>query len=332
MPSTVGNSRLPPFTKQEREIKHEVVAKVTDPAHPLTPQDGNKILYAGLLSGATSGVVTKTGTAPLERIKILSQNNKGEATNMFRMGAQAVKQEGIRSLWKGNAANCLRVVPQYALKFGVNDYIKDLVRDKKDSRKKLELSQLMLSGSISGFITMVSCHPLQVIRTRLSLASSNQGLAGTIAETARKEGVRGFYVGIGPAIVSGTPYIALQMTFHYGIFKPMMPAIALDGTWPNAAIGGTLASAMSGLCSNWCAQLITYPGEVVRTRLITDGQNGKPKVYTGAMDVFMKVLRNEGVKGLFKGYLANAVRAIPASMLQFAIMDGMRDFYLNASA
>jgi len=83
----------------------------------------------------------------------------------------------------------------------------------------------------------------------------------------------------------------------------------------------------SGLCSNWCAQLVTYPGEVIRTRLITDGMGGKPKVYNGMMSVCTLVLQNEGPKGFLKGYVANAVRAIPASMLQFAIMDTMREVY-----
>ena len=31
------------------------------------------VLIAGLMAGATSGVITKTGTAPFERVKILSQ-------------------------------------------------------------------------------------------------------------------------------------------------------------------------------------------------------------------------------------------------------------------
>jgi len=226
MPATVGHNRLPPFTKKEAALEKQVAENVAGKTH--SHDDGQKILYAGLLAGATSGVVTKTCTAPLERIKILSQNNKGANHNLFKIGADTVKQEGMRSLWKGNYVNCLRVIPQYALKFGVNDYVKDLVRDKKNPKAKLSLTQLMLSGSISGFITMVSVHPLQVLRTRQSLPGSEyKGTVSAITKIAQTEGIRGFYVGLPPALLSGTPYVALQMTFHYGVFKPLMPRLGL---------------------------------------------------------------------------------------------------------
>jgi len=110
------------------------------------------------------------------------------------------------------------------------------------------------------------------------------------------------------------------MTLHYGVFKDMMPQIGLTGAF---------ASAASGLCSNWVAQFVTYPGEVVRTRMIVDGMGGGARQYNGMLDVAAKAFAREGVKAFWKGFIANAVRAIPASALQFAIYDGTRDFWLN---
>lgn len=105
-------------------------------------------------------MITKTSTAPLERVKILLQvqaikkspspKYKGIRGTLVTI----MKEEGISSLWKGNGANCLRVVPVYALKFTFNDEIKRIVAQGKDIHK-LTFKQMILSGSLAGL--MQSC-------------------------------------------------------------------------------------------------------------------------------------------------------------------------------
>eukprot|EP00656_Telonema_subtile_P001862 TRINITY_DN10809_c0_g1_i1.p1 TRINITY_DN10809_c0_g1~~TRINITY_DN10809_c0_g1_i1.p1 ORF type:complete len:325 (+),score=53.25 TRINITY_DN10809_c0_g1_i1:122-1096(+) len=285
-------------------------------------ESAHRVLYAGLLAGATSGSITKTATAPLERIKILSQVNKSKLPpSLFAVGAEAVRTEGVRSLWKGNFTNCLRVIPQYSLKFGVYDFINELVKDPNNPDAPSTLPQKMTAGAMSGVVTILVCHPLQVLRTRLSLPGNHyNGVVDGVRKIISTEGPLSFYRGLTPTILSGTPYISLQLTFHYGIFRPLMPTLGIPD--------GPLASGASGLCSNLCAQLITYPGEVVRTRMISDGIGGKPPEYGGKMrEVIRKTFAKEGFRGFFKGYMANAVRAFPASILQFVIYDETKKFY-----
>jgi hypothetical protein len=75
--------------------------------------DNVKVLTAGAIAGA----VSRTATAPLERLKIFNQvgaisasaslYNKGvwrSLTNMYR-------DEGVRGFYKGNGTNCVKVVP-----------------------------------------------------------------------------------------------------------------------------------------------------------------------------------------------------------------------------
>ena len=75
-----------------------------------------------LLAGGASGVVTKSMTAPLERIKILlqlrsmSKVTASSSSSILGTMRAVLRDEGIRGFWKGNGANCTRVVPVYALK------------------------------------------------------------------------------------------------------------------------------------------------------------------------------------------------------------------------
>lgn len=79
--------------------------------------------------GGMAGAITKTVIAPLERIKILHQTQgmvlaKGtsaEYGGILQSFGKVLQREGWRSLWNGNGANVMRVIPNYGLRFSFND-------------------------------------------------------------------------------------------------------------------------------------------------------------------------------------------------------------------
>jgi hypothetical protein len=134
-----------------------------------------------VLAGALTGAITKTAIAPLERVKILLQIQgmksdivKGEKVysgNIFKTTAQVVRDEGVLSLWKGNFANVLRIIPNYALKFALNDQLRDkFVREKNQKVEDMTFNQLMAAGTLAGLLQMGTTYPLETIRTRLTLS------------------------------------------------------------------------------------------------------------------------------------------------------------------
>jgi solute carrier family 25 (mitochondrial phosphate transporter), member 23/24/25/41 len=68
------------------------------------------------LSGAIAGCVSRCVTAPLDRLKVIMQAGKGDATivNMMRY---MYHEGGLRGLWRGNGVNCLKIGPESAAKF-----------------------------------------------------------------------------------------------------------------------------------------------------------------------------------------------------------------------
>lgn len=56
----------------------------------------------------------------------------------------------------------------------------------------------------------------------------------------------------------------------------------------------------AGMASSLCAQVISYPLTVVRTRLQAQGTADRPERYSGMTNVFVKTIRTEGYRGLYK--------------------------------
>ena len=101
-----------------------------------------------MLCGGIAGMIAKTATNPLERIKMLSQTGEhgvvvattavgGAATtttatasssNMLSIYRSIIRHEGVLGLWAGNGANLLRVVPSKAVVFSSNDFYKSMFR------------------------------------------------------------------------------------------------------------------------------------------------------------------------------------------------------------
>merc|ERR1712224_147233 len=85
-----------------------------DPPNPLI----------SLAAGGVSGAVSKTITAPLEKVKLAIQNQdsnprilSGEMKRYTGMGdcfMRHISELGATSLWRGNVANCVRYVPTAA--------------------------------------------------------------------------------------------------------------------------------------------------------------------------------------------------------------------------
>ena len=84
-----------------------------------------------MLSG-TAAAISKTSAAPIERVKLLLQNQaellkQGKLDKSYSGAKEVVtrtfRQEGILSFWRGNFASVIRYFPQQALNFAFKDQV-----------------------------------------------------------------------------------------------------------------------------------------------------------------------------------------------------------------
>merc|ERR1719341_2540616 len=102
--------------------------------HPPTKMSDKKLGFfeSFMLSGVAAGV-SKTAAAPIERVKLLVQN-QDEMIKQGRLDkpyngvidctTRVLKTEGVYPFWRGNLANVLRYFPTQALNFAFKDAIK----------------------------------------------------------------------------------------------------------------------------------------------------------------------------------------------------------------
>jgi hypothetical protein len=83
-----------------------------------------------------------------------------------------------------------------------------------------------------------------------------------------------------------------------------------------------LCGAMTGVCTSTAM----CGAEVTKVRLQFAGQKIGAETYAGPFDCFMKILRQEGVAGLFKGYNALLLRDVPYNCIFFGAYESICHF------
>eukprot|EP00198_Chlamydomonas_reinhardtii_P001041 XP_001690376.1 mitochondrial substrate carrier [Chlamydomonas reinhardtii] len=291
---------VPAKSKQSAKLQEQLVTN--DPLRT----------YKVFLSGALSGAISRTATAPVDRLKMLLQTHDGAKGLSLRQGWQKMMAEGsIKSFFKGNGANVVKIAPETALKFTLNDSIRSIVAQDPD---KVRLRERAISGGISGAIAQGLLYPLDTIRTRLAVSPTNtyNGILHAAYRIRRDEGVAAFYRGLTPSMIGILPFAGVDIAL-FEAFKEILYE-KYDGRPPHMAIVG------AGMLSSSIAQVVSYPLALVRTRLQAHGAGGQVK-YRGMVDVFRKTIRNEGVRGLYKGLLPNLLKLAPAAGIGWFVFE-----------
>lgn len=80
-----------------------------------------------LAAGGVAGAVSRTCTAPLDRLKVYMQvqPRKRGIVECFRY---LLREGGVRSFWRGNGINVLKIAPESAIKFAAYEQVKRFIR------------------------------------------------------------------------------------------------------------------------------------------------------------------------------------------------------------
>jgi solute carrier family 25 (mitochondrial phosphate transporter), member 23/24/25/41 len=122
------------------------------------------------LSGAIAGCISRCVTAPIDRLKVIMQAGKGDATivNMMRYMYQ---EGGLRGMWRGNGINCVKIAPESASKFLCYGEFKRVVTTLTggDEHAPTVIEKFM-AGASAGAVSQALVYPLEITKTRLALS------------------------------------------------------------------------------------------------------------------------------------------------------------------
>ena len=274
----------------------------------------NKNIIKNFLSSFTTAIFTKTIVAPLTRIKVLKQIESYHSTTKYNNFSGSIKyiynNEGFPGFYKGNMINIYRAIPNYCLKFPLNDiYLKSIIKNNKyKSIKDLPFNELFKAGIFTGSIQTTIMYPIDVIRTRIIQDNDMINRKTTIIKcfnnTIRKEGFKSLYNGFTPAILTSPLYIGLQLSL-YQSFRNREDILS------NSLIAGGL----SGIIS----QSIMYPGDTIKRHLQINGFNKKK--YNNIKDCIYTIYKNENIAGFYKGIKLNSIKSLPEIAIKFTIYE-----------
>jgi len=139
-----------------------------------------------------------------------------------------------------------------------------------------------------------------------------KSLTDFIFQLYNQKGIRGFYAGAGPAVLQIIPYMGLNFMIYDAL-------VAGDRRVKNSGYAGALSGATS--------KILVYPIDTVKRRLqaqafydapVAPGRSNS-KQYSGMIDCFTRVMREEGVASFYRGVVPSVLKTTIASSLSFAL-------------
>ncbi|CDP06490.1 unnamed protein product [Coffea canephora] len=275
----------------------------------LVPKDA--ALFA---AGAIAGAAAKTVTAPLDRIKLLMQ------THGVRVGQEGVrkgigfieaitligKEEGIKGYWKGNLPQVIRIIPYSAVQLFAYETYKKLFSGKDGT---LSVIGRLAAGACAGMTSTFVTYPLDVLRLRLAVEPGYKTMTQVAFNMLKEEGVASFYSGLGPSLIGIAPYIAV----NFCVFDLVKKAL------PEEYQKRTETSLITGLISATVATVMCYPLDTVRRQM---QMRGTP--YKTVLDAFPGILERDGLVGLYRGFVPNALKTLPNSSIRLTTFDTVK--------
>ncbi|KAM4549469.1 mitochondrial adenyl nucleotide antiporter SLC25A24-like [Odontesthes bonariensis] len=272
-----------------------------------------------LMAGAVAGAVSRTGTAPLDRMKVFMQVHASKSNKISLVGGfkQMLKEGGVASLWRGNGVNVLKIAPETAIKFMAYEQFKKLLSSEPG---KIKTHERFMAGSLAGATAQTAIYPMEVMKTRLTLRKTGQyaGMFDCAKKILKKEGVKAFYKGYIPNILGIIPYAGIDLAVYESLKNFWLSKYAKDTANP-----GILVLLGCGTISSTCGQLSSYPLALIRTRMQAQASiEGSEQMPMKQM--VKKILEKEGFFGLYRGILPNFMKVIPAVSISYVVYENMR--------
>lgn len=312
--------------------------------------------FGFFIAGGISGVISRTSTAPFDRIKVfliartdLSStllNSKDEISlknpnadlskirsPLIKAATTLYRQGGLRAFYVGNGLNVIKVFPESAMKFGSFELAKNLMAKLEGVNDTGEISRfsIYVAGGLGGVMAQFFVYPIDTLKYRVQCAplntksKGNALLLSTAKQMYRDGGLKLFYRGISVGVMGIFPYAALDLGTFSALKKWYIKRESqLTGLPKEDVIMSNLIVLPMGAFSGTVGATLVYPINLLRTRLQAQGTYAHPYVYNGFKDVLLQTIQREGYQGLFKGLVPNLAKVCPAVSISYLCYENLK--------
>jgi solute carrier family 25 (mitochondrial thiamine pyrophosphate transporter), member 19 len=303
--------------------------------------------WHSVVAGGVAGFGSRMATAPLDFFRIRRQLNLAPDAHGIWQGLSHVyrNEGGLIALYRGNLAAIGLWIGYAACQFSVYHRVKECLPSSSSSSTSQSSSMIVfdnhtrafVAGAAAGSVALLVTYPLDVCRTHMvahgiltkhlvfsslydpqTLPSKAVGTKAepvqTLTSCARtlyqSRGMAGFYAGVRPAFVQIIPYMGINFALYE----------ALSSSSHDTSVG---LAAYAGSISGAVSKMIVYPLDTVKRRLqaqaFRDGSAMIIQRYDGMVDCFVRVARQEGVTGFYRGIVPSVLKTGLATSMSFAI-------------
>ncbi|CAI8609081.1 unnamed protein product [Vicia faba] len=292
--------------------------------------------WENAIAGAAAGFATVAVMHPLDVVRTRFQVNDGRVSHLpsYKNTAHAIftitRTEGLRGLYAGFLPGVLGSTISWGLYFFFYDKAKQ--RYARSREEKLSPGLHLASAAEAGALVCLCTNPVWLVKTRLQLQTPlhqtrpYSGLYDAFRTIMREEGFSALYRGIVPGLFLQVSHGAIQFTAYEELRKTIVDFKSKRSEIQNQNPDQLLNSvdyAVLGATSKVAAILLTYPFQVIRSRLQQrPGGNGIPR-YMDSWHVVKETARFESVRGFYKGITPNLLKNVPASSITFIVYENV---------
>ena len=188
-------------------------------------------------------------------------------------------------------------------------------------------AEVLLAGLAGGAASTLLLHPLDVLKIQLQV-SENHSLAkrkvyrnmrDVMPNIYRNKGLLGFYQGVSPNLAGAACAWGLYFFIYNGLKNVSLQeenivSLSLFQHLSHATVAG------------FVSLTLTNPIWVVKTRMVLQGPT--QSVYTGLFNGLYKLVKLEGLRGMYSGYIPG-IFGISHGVIQFVSYEKMKHWYYN---
>lgn len=273
-------------------------------------------------SNYSQKTIISSASAPMRELMTPFRSLTSVFAQPLHMVAHIYRHEGITALWKGLGPNLVGIIPSRGIHFGTYSHMKAFLIEQNQG---VETSLVhLLSAAVAGVtVATVTC-PIWVVKTRMQLQESGKdgrpkryaNSIDCLRKIVREEGLRALYRGLGASylgVIEGTIQFVLyertkKVVMNYRSGQDPSSLNRYQEWFDYFSIAAV---------SKLAASLLTYPHEVVRTRLREPPPPGQPPKYKGLVRGTMLIFREERLGAFYGGIGAHLMRVVPNAAIMF---------------
>jgi len=239
---------------------------------------------------------------PMDVLKTRMQllGSGGKNTGVVSLASGILKNEGAKGLYSGLSAAMMRQVTYTTARLGLYGSLRDLI---VKPGQQATLGQRVLAGVGAGAIASSVCNPIEVCLVRMQsdgrLPKAEQRnykhIFDALGRVAREEGILTYWRGCTPTVVRAIVVSVTQVAGY-----DQIKASLLNSGWFQDNMYCHLSSSV---LAGFIYSAASLPFDTTKTRMQTQKPVDGKLLYTSTAQTMSHIIRNEGPKSMWKGFL-----------------------------